>query len=63
MNRKEISPYGKIIKKRLIDKDMTHVKLANQLGISPQYLNLIIHGERTGKKYKEKINSLLEIEG
>lgn len=61
MNKKEVSPYGKMIKKKLIDKNMTHINLARQIGISPQYLNLIIHGDRTGKKYIEKINTLLEI--
>ena len=39
------SAYGKRIKKRLVDLNMTQVELAQQLGISKQYMRRIISGE------------------
>lgn len=52
---------GKQIKKKLIDKNMTAKQLADALGTTPQYLNKIIHGERSGEKYIEAIKSILDI--
>lgn len=52
---------GKQIKKRLIDKDMTTRQLADALGITPQYMNKILHGERSGKKYMKEIKRILDI--
>lgn len=59
---REYSVFGKMIKKGLVDKDMTATELAYLLGIKPQYLNAIVHGEKTGEKYKDKICKILEIE-
>lgn len=56
------SKIGKKIKKRLIDKDMTAKELADALNISPQYLNKILHGERSGKKYLQAISLILELD-
>lgn len=55
------SKLGKLIKKKLIDNNMTAAELAHALGTSPQYLNLIIHGERSGEKYLEEIKRILKI--
>lgn len=41
---------------------MTACELAEMLGISPQYLNLIIHGKRSGEKYAQRIREILEID-
>ena len=49
--QRKLTKFGRIIKKRLIDKGMTQVQLANEIGVSDKYLNLIIYGERSGKKY------------
>ena len=59
--RPKYSKLGKQIKKKLIDKRMTACELAEMLGISPQYLNLI-HGERSGEKYAERIREILDID-
>lgn len=32
------------------------------MGTTPQYLNKILHGERSGAKYREKICELLGID-
>ena len=55
------SDLGKQIKKKLIDRNMTARQLADELGTTPQYLNKIIHGERSGEKYMEAIKSILNI--
>ena len=53
------SAYGKRIKKRLIDLNMTQVELARQLGISMQYMRRIISGDRSGNTYRERIEEIL----
>ncbi len=53
------SAYGKRIKKRLVDLNMTQVELARQLGISKQYMRRIISGDRSGKTYRERIEEIL----
>ncbi len=40
---------------------MTAQQLAEMLGTTPQYLNKILHGERSGGKYIEAIKKILEI--
>ena len=50
--------FGKLIKKKLIDRNMTATQLADTLGTTPQYLNKILHGERSGEKY---IQAIIEI--
>ena len=60
-NKRNYSNLGKQIKKKLIDNDMTAAQLADALGTTPQYLNKILHGERSGEKYIEKIKQLLNI--
>ena len=60
-NKRNYSKLGKQIKKKLIDNDMTAAQLADALGTTPQYLNKILHGERSGEKYIEKIKQLLNI--
>lgn len=60
--KREYTAVGKQIKKRLIDKDMTASELAGVLGTTPQYLNKILHGERSGEKYIEAICQILGID-
>ena len=60
-NTRNYSKLGKQIKKKLIDNDMTAAQLADALGTTPLYLNKILHGERSGEKYIEKIKQLLNI--
>lgn len=62
MAKSKLTSYGKLIQKRLIDKGMTQVELAEQVGCGPQYLWRILYGVRSGKKYQEKISELLDIE-
>jgi transcriptional regulator with XRE-family HTH domain len=40
-----------LVKKRLIDLDITQVELAKAVGTSKNYLSLILYGEWSGDKY------------
>lgn len=62
MAKRVLTSYGRVIQKRLIDKGMTQVELADHLGCDPQYICRILYGERAGTKYREKISELLDIE-
>ena len=61
-NKSGYTKFGKLVKKRLIDKNMTASQLADRLGTTPQYLNKILHGERSGEKYLEDITKILNID-
>lgn len=61
MAARRLTPTGKKIKKRLIDKGMTQVELAAMVGCNKQYLDKIIFGERSGKKYLPAILEILDI--
>ena len=62
MSRKrELTGYGKQVKHRLIELNMTQVELAEQVGTSKQYLGKILVGERAGTMYLEKIDTLLNL--
>ena len=56
------SKTGKKIKKGLIDKELTARQLSDMVGTTPQYMNKIIHGVRSGDKYMDKICRILEIQ-
>ena len=57
-----LTDFGKVVKKKLIDKDMTQAQLAAMIGCGNQYLHKILVGERSGDKYKEEISVILEID-
>lgn len=57
-----LTDFGKKVKKRPIDKDMTQAQLAELIGCEKQYLHKILVGERSGEKYKEAISTILEID-
>lgn len=52
---------GKQIKKGMIDKGITATELADMLGTRSQYIDKIIHGERSGRKYMDEIRRILGI--
>lgn len=60
--KNNLTPLGKEIKKKLIDKDMTQAELAEQLGTTRQYITKIITGARAGSKYLWRIGSILDID-
>ena len=52
---------GKIVKKRLIELEMTQVQLANILGTTPQELCRMLKGKRPGYKYRKQMLKILKI--
>lgn len=56
-----LTPFGVKVKKKLIDRNMTQVELADLIGCNKQYLYKILHGERSGNKYLEEISRILDI--
>jgi transcriptional regulator with XRE-family HTH domain len=62
MQKRKLTNFGKMVKKNLIEKGMTQVQLAQEVGTSNKYLNLILYGERTGNKYTLKIAQVLDID-
>ena len=57
-----LTDFGKVVKEKLSDKDMTQAQLAEMIGCKKQYLHRILVGERSGDKYKEAISVILEID-
>ena len=57
-----LTPFGRKVRKRLIDKEMTQVELAALIGCNKQYIHKILVGERSGKKYINEIARILEID-
>jgi transcriptional regulator with XRE-family HTH domain len=62
MKSREVTPFGVSVKKKLIDKRMSQVELADALGVKKQYLSLIFSGARSGEKYRNRIIEILELE-
>lgn len=58
-SNRELIPFGREVKKRLIDLGKTQRWLAEEIGTSETYLNQILHGERKGTKYTGKIKNIL----
>ena len=61
-NPAKLTAFGREVKKRLIDKDMTQAELADLLGCSRQYLNNILHGRKSGGRHREMIAEIVGIE-
>jgi predicted transcriptional regulator len=53
--------FGKLVKKRLIDLEITQGELASKLNINPSYLGHIIQGRKSAGKYKEPILKALAL--
>ncbi|MEF2968331.1 helix-turn-helix transcriptional regulator [Paenibacillus sp. M1] len=60
--KRDLTPTGVIIKKRLIETGKTQYQLAAEVGTSSNYLYLIMIGERSGRSYIGKIAEALGIE-
>jgi transcriptional regulator with XRE-family HTH domain len=52
---------GKLIKRRLLDLGLNQQEFAKEIGCSSQYLHLIIYGHRSGNKYIDAIERLLNV--
>lgn len=61
-SKRQMTALGKEIKRRLLELEISQEELAEMVGTSPQYINHIIFGERSGKKYMDQIRSILNIQ-
>ena len=60
--KRQLTPFGMKVRKKLIELNMTQVELAQKVGTSNCYLGFILHGERSGEMYIGKIIELLNLE-
>jgi transcriptional regulator with XRE-family HTH domain len=60
--KRQLTPFGVLVKKTLIEKGMTQVQLAEEVGTSNKYLNLILYGDRSGEKYLVGIAKVLGLD-
>lgn len=61
MKKRELNIFGKECKKKMIELQMSQKALAEVVGTTDKYLDLIFHGERSGLKYIYKIVEVLDI--
>ena len=54
--------FGKVVKKRLIELEMTQAELAEMLGMTRQDLCRMLKGRRPGYKYRQKMLKVLKID-
>lgn len=62
MNKRELNLFGKECKKIMIELQMSQRTLAQKVGTTDKYLDLIFHGERSGTKYIYKIAEVLSLD-
>lgn len=59
--QKALTPFGKRVKKRLIDLGMGHSELCEACGCGQTYMSDILTGRRSGGKYLPRICKVLEL--
>lgn len=60
--RSELTPFGRLVKIRLLERGMDARELARRIGTSPVQVSRILHGKRPGHEQIPQIASLLNIE-
>ena len=59
LKRDDCKIFGKTVRLKLVELEMTQTELANLTGIHPRYISIIINGKRPGLKHREKIRAVL----
>lgn len=59
MQKRKLTDFGEEVKNRLYELNMTQKTLAKKIGTSEAYFSMILYGERSGAKYKDKIKSII----
>lgn len=54
--------FGREVKKRLVELNLTQRELAKLIGVNENYLTDILRGRRSGKKYREAISRVLDLD-
>lgn len=58
----ELTPFGRKVKIRLLEREMDAEELARLIGTSPVQISRILHGKRPGHEQIPKIARLLDID-
>lgn len=58
----ELTPFGRQVKIRLLEREMDARELAEQIGTSPVQISRILHGKRPGHEQIPMIARLLDID-
>lgn len=61
MARRSLTPFGRRVRKRMIDLEIPSAELSQRIGCSKSYLSDILTGRRSGGKYIEPICRELNI--
>lgn len=62
---RELSAFGIFIKKKLVEKGLSHEEFAKDIGMLPSYLSNLLYngnGTRSGHKYLPLIAKKLEVD-
>lgn len=59
---KQLTAFGRLVAKALVDQGMTKKELAERIGISPQNLSRVLTGTRSGEKYLSAIVAILGLD-
>ncbi len=62
LKERQLTSFGAIVKKRLIELNKTQRWLADQVGINEKYLHLILYGDRSGETYVDSIMHALDLD-
>lgn len=55
MKDKKLTLFGRYVKKRRIDQDMTQSELANEIGTTAPMITYLIYGQRDAEKWTSAI--------
>lgn len=53
--KRRLTSFGIACKKAMLEKEMSQTELARRVGSSTKYLDLVFHGERTGKNTYQQL--------
>lgn len=62
MKKRKLNLLGIECKKKMIEMRLSQKALAEKVGTTDKYLDLIFHGERSGNKYIYKIANILGLD-
>ncbi len=61
--KQRLTPWGMMVKKRLIDLNMSQVDFCRKYGIPPNRLSEMITGSKPNYKHKKAVDEILKIDG
>ena len=55
----KLTPFGKKVKKRMLDLDVTTKALAEEIGCQSPYLSMMLYGVKSVTRYEPRIRAAL----